>query len=48
MNFLCIIEVLAIIFILKIHFLFIFSGFHVDWTGPQNLRTAGFTLQKFL
>jgi hypothetical protein len=33
--------VLAIIFILKTHFLFIFLDFLISWTRRQKLKSAG-------
>jgi hypothetical protein len=41
MNFLEIKHCSGIIFILKIYFLFVFSGFSSFWTGPQIQRNPG-------
>jgi hypothetical protein len=40
MNFLWIYQVIVIIFILKIHFPFVFSGFRVLWTG-HSIKEKG-------
>jgi hypothetical protein len=48
MNFLWIIEVLAIIFLLNIQFLIHLYSLNDLWTGPQNLRTAGGSTQDIL
>jgi hypothetical protein len=44
MNFLGIIKVLAIIFILKIYFQFIYSNLSQLWTRPQFLESPGATV----
>jgi hypothetical protein len=41
MNFLQIKQVLVIIFVFKIHFWIIFSGFIIPWSGPQIPESAG-------
>jgi hypothetical protein len=49
MNFLWIYEVLAIIFLLKIYLIIIFSGFTMFWTGrtiSRELRGLGVNLQR--
>jgi hypothetical protein len=46
MNFLQFKQDLAIIFVLKIHFWFIFSGFIIPWSGPQFLEHAGVLAQS--
>jgi hypothetical protein len=48
MNFLWIIEVLAIIFLSNIQFLIHLYSLNDLWTGPQNLRTAGGSAQDIL
>ena len=48
MNFLGFKQVSAIIYILKIHFWFIFSGFIIPWSGRQFLVSAGANVQVFL
>ena len=48
MNFLGFKQVSAIIYILKIHFWFIFSGFIIPWSGRQFLVSAGANVQEYL
>jgi hypothetical protein len=48
MNFLWILQVLALIFILNINFLIHLFNLIGLWTGRQNPRTAGVILQKIL
>jgi sterol desaturase/sphingolipid hydroxylase (fatty acid hydroxylase superfamily) len=46
MNFLGFIQILALIFILKIYFLFIFLDFLIYWVGRQILEKAGSLAQE--
>jgi predicted membrane metal-binding protein len=39
-------QILALIFILKIYFLFIFLDFLISWTGRQILEKAGASAQE--
>jgi hypothetical protein len=48
MNFLRIIEVLAIIFLLKIYFLFLLFNLNDLWTGRQFLENPGGSAQDIL
>ena len=48
MDFLQIKQVLVIIFVLKMHFWFIFSVFRVLWTGPKIPKSAGAFVKEFL
>ena len=48
MHFLQFKQVSAIIFVLEIHFWFIFSGFIIPWSGRQFLVSAGANVQVFL
>ena len=48
MNFLCILQVSRIVFVLKTKFYNHFSVFIILWTGRQFLGNAGVTLQTFL
>jgi hypothetical protein len=41
-------QVSSIIFVLKIHFWFIFSGFIIPWSGRQFLVSAGANVQEYL
>jgi hypothetical protein len=48
MNFLGIIQILTITFILKIDFYSLFLDFSIYWTRPQFPEKAGATAQNFL
>jgi hypothetical protein len=48
MNFLCILQVLAFIFILKIHFLIHLSNLHDLWTARILNRNAAGLVQEVL
>jgi hypothetical protein len=48
MNFLRIIEDLALIFVLKIYLIIIFPDFIMFWTGPQICKRAGALAQNSL
>jgi hypothetical protein len=48
MNFLCILQVLALIYTLKINFCIYLPKLHVLWTGPHLSKSAGGCSHKFL
>ena len=45
MTFLCILQVLTLIYILRIYLKFNFSDFRVGWTGRQLLEKSGLLAQ---
>jgi hypothetical protein len=48
MNFLCILQVSRIVFVLKTNFYNQFSVFNYLWTGPRNPENAGVLMQLIL
>jgi hypothetical protein len=48
MNFLCILQVSRIVFVLKTNFYNYFSVFNLLWTRPQFLGNSGVTVQTLL
>jgi hypothetical protein len=47
MNFLCILQVLALIYTLKINFCIYLPNLHVLWTGPHLSKSAGGSGESF-